>query len=401
MLSRECTEAVQDQIVVLSVFGTRPEAIKMAPVIKELESRNSFFLHKTVVTAQHREMLDQVLEHFSMTPAYDLDLMTMHQSLTDTCTRVIKGLEPILRKEDPDLVLVHGDTLTTFSSALACFFHKVKVGHVEAGLRSKRKFEPFPEEMNRRLTGAVADLHFAPTMTARQNLIGERVNPEDIFVTGNTVVDALYQTVSSEYAFSSAELPSLVQMGERLILVDVHRRENFGQTVRDVCRVIKDLACTRKDIRVLFSVHKNPEVSEVAYRTLDEVSRVHLFEPLSYPDWSNLLGRAHFVVTDSGGIQEEAPALGTPVLLVRNTTERPEAVAARTVMLVGTQYDTIREGIERLLDDDGLRQEMACAKSPYGDGLASGRIADAILYAMGRRVNRPVDFEPSRPSSDR
>lgn len=386
-----------DRIVVLSVFGTRPEAIKMAPVVKELESRSDFFLHKTVVTAQHREMLDQVLEHFGIVPAYDLDLMTPRQSLTDTCTRVLSGLEGILRSEKPDLVLVHGDTITTFASALACFFQRIRVGHVEAGLRSGRKYEPFPEEMNRRLTAAVTDLHFAPTPTAKGNLLREGIAEENIYVTGNTVIDALYRTVSDRYPFSFDEIARFLHGKERLILVDVHRRENFGQTVKDVCLAVKDVALSRRDVRILFSVHRNPEVSTVAHEILDGVERAHLFPPLSYPDWSNLLARAYLVVTDSGGIQEEAPALGTPVLLVRNATERPEALAACTVMLIGTSYDKIRSGIERLLDDEECYRKMARSKNPYGDGHASERIAEAILYAAGRSSERPPDYEPLVP----
>ncbi|HHY37744.1 MAG TPA: UDP-N-acetylglucosamine 2-epimerase (non-hydrolyzing) [Clostridia bacterium] len=366
----------------------------MAPVVKELESRSDFFLHKTVVTAQHREMLDQVLEHFGIVPAYDLNLMTPRQSLTDTCTRVLVGLEGILKSERPDLILVHGDTITTFAAALAGFFQKTKVGHVEAGLRSGKKYEPFPEEMNRRLTAAVTDLHFAPTPTAKKNLLMEGIKEEDIFVTGNTVIDALYRTVSDGYTFSSAEIARLLHEKERLILVDVHRRENFGQTVRDVCRAVKDVVLSRDDVRILFSVHKNPEISTVAHEILSGVERIHLFSPLSYPDWSNLLARAYFVVTDSGGIQEEAPALGTPVLVVRNATERPEALLACTVMLIGTSYERIRSGIERLLDDDRLYRKMACSKNPYGDGHAAERIAEAILYATGRRTERPPAYEP-------
>jgi UDP-N-acetylglucosamine 2-epimerase (non-hydrolysing) len=364
---------------VMVVFGTRPEAIKMAPVIRALRLKKSISC-QVVVTAQHREMLDQVLELFKIVPDFDLNLMKHGQTLTDITTRVLSGLGEILQRERPDLVLVHGDTTTTFVAALAAFYGQIPVGHVEAGLRTGNKYSPFPEEMNRALTSVLADLHFAPTETAKQNLLNEGVEPDKIFVTGNTVIDALLETVKAEYSFLDPEIQTILQQraAGRLILVTTHRRENLGEPMRQIYQALHSMLELFPDTYVIFPVHKNPQVRKVVTELLGSHPRVLLIEPMDYEPFVNLMGRSHLILTDSGGIQEEAPSLGKPVLVVRDTTERPEAVEAGTVSLVGTKYESVLKELKRLLSDRSAYQKMAMAANPYGDGQAAGRIADII-----------------------
>jgi UDP-N-acetylglucosamine 2-epimerase (non-hydrolysing) len=370
------------KIKIISVFGTRPEAIKMAPVVKALAAEPEFDA-KVVVTAQHREMLDQVLELFSIQPDYDLNIMAAGQSLTQITCRVLAGLGDVLAVERPQMVLVHGDTTTTFAAALAAFYQQVAVGHVEAGLRTGVKYFPYPEEMNRCLTGVLADLHFAPTEMARTNLIREGVSPKQIQVTGNTAIDALFLTVKEEYSFSHPELKTWDWDRYRILVVEAHRRENWGQPLENICRAVAEIAASHPDIAVIFPVHLNPKVQEPVRRILGNSPRVHLLEPLSYADFANLMARAHLIISDSGGIQEEAPSLGRPVLVLRDVTERPEAVAAGTVKVVGTEADKVVAAAEELLTDNKAYNKMAQATNPYGDGEAARRIVDGLKYHLG------------------
>ncbi len=358
---------------VMLVFGTRPEAIKMAPVVKALEAREGVE-PIVVVTAQHREMLDQVLELFQIVPDHDLDLMRPRQTLEEMTARILNAMRRVLEKEQPDLVLVHGDTTTTFAASLAAFYQQIPVGHVEAGLRTYQKYAPFPEEMNRQLTGVLADFHFAPTDQAAENLRREH-KQTPIIVTGNTVIDALKTTVSSDY--THPVLTDLEASGRKLILLTVHRRENHLQ-LSHIFDAIERLAETHADIEIVYPVHPNPIVLEAAEQ-LKHHPRVHLIDPLDVFDFHNLAARATFILTDSGGIQEEAPSLGVPVLVLRETTERPEGVAAGTLKLVGTNPERIFEMSHRLLTDEEMYQGMAQAANPYGDGHAAERIVDAIM----------------------
>ncbi len=378
---------------VMTVFGTRPEAIKMAPLIKELE-KNKEIDCRVAVTAQHREMLDQVLSLFGITPQYDLDIMRRGQDLFDITGRALEGLKGVLAAEKPDLVLVHGDTTTTFAASLAAFYLQIPVGHVEAGLRTRHKYSPFPEEMNRRLTGALADLHFAPTARARANLLAEGVPADAIFVTGNTVIDALYATVTPGYRFLDPVLASIDFDSCRVLLVTTHRRENLGEPMREIYRALRDVLESYPDVRVVFPVHKNPAVRRVVEEELGGLSGVCLTEPLEYEPFANLIKKCYLVLSDSGGLQEEAPSLGVPVLVLRDTTERPEAVEAGTVRLVGTSRAQVASAVKSLLDDPALYQRMASAVNPYGDGKASPRIVQAILYYFGSVSERPADFAP-------
>lgn len=362
-------------IKVISVFGTRPEAIKMAPLVKKL-SQEPDILSKVVVTAQHREMLDQVLELFEIKPDYDLDIMKQRQTLTGVTVRVLSGLEEIIQAEKPHMVLVHGDTTTTFSSALAAFYQQAAVGHVEAGLRTFNKYSPYPEEMNRRLTGAIADLHFAPTQTSMDNLLKENIPREKIIVTGNTVIDALLETASREYPLE--ELLPGVDWSKRILLLTAHRRENWGEPLENIFTAVKELIRDFPDTELIFPVHKNPRVSQLANKVLANTHRIHLIEPLDYLPFVALMNKSYLVLTDSGGMQEEAPSLGKPVLVLRETTERPEAVKAGTVKMVGTARDRIYKEGSELLENQLAYREMAHAVNPYGDGKASGRIAAAI-----------------------
>ncbi|MGE5373221.1 MAG: non-hydrolyzing UDP-N-acetylglucosamine 2-epimerase [Solirubrobacterales bacterium] len=361
---------------IMTIFGTRPEAIKMAPVIQKLSQVDAFRL-VVCVTAQHREMLDQVLELFTITPDHDLNIMKDKQDLFDIAQAVLGGLKPVMLAERPDLVLVHGDTSTTLLGALAAYYLQIPVGHVEAGLRTHNRYSPFPEEMNRTLVGPIASFHFAPTETARRNLLAENVSDDRIWVTGNTVIDALVQTVRPEYGFSEALRG--IDWDRRILLVTTHRRENLGDRMRSVYLALLDLLDQFEDTTVVFPVHMNPAVRSVAEEVLGAHPRAVLIPPLEYADFANLMARANLVLTDSGGLQEEAPALGKPVLVLRDTTERPEAVEAGTVRLVGTDRNAIVREAGRLLADQAAYDAMARAVNPYGDGHASERIRDILL----------------------
>jgi UDP-N-acetylglucosamine 2-epimerase (non-hydrolysing) len=378
---------------VTTVFGTRPEAIKMAPLIKQLNNYEDIRCF-VAVSAQHREMLDGVLELFRIMPDYDLDIMREGQTLSQITWRVLAGLGEVFRREQPDLVLVHGDTTTTFAASLAAFYEQIPVGHVEAGLRTGNKYSPYPEEMNRRLTGVIADWHFAPTETAKNNLLRENVDPAKIFVTGNTVIDALLDTVQDDLTF--AEEPELkkIDFDKRILLLTAHRRENLGEPMRDIFHALRRIVADFPDVELVFPIHKNPRVRWVAQEILGNEDRIHLIEPLDYQLFVNLMNKAHLVLTDSGGLQEEAPALGKPVLVLRDTTERPEAVAAGTVSLVGTRGDEVYRQTAALLTDYELYRKMAEAVNPYGDGKAAQRIVDAILYAYGLKDTAPESFQP-------
>ncbi len=382
------------KIKVMTVFGTRPEAIKMAPIVLELKKHEDKILPLVAVTAQHREMLDQVLALFSIVPDYDLDIMARGQTLFDITAKALLGLDRVLTHEKPDIVLVHGDTTTTFVGALASYYHQTAVGHVEAGLRTQDKYSPFPEEMNRKLTGALAELHFAPTMTAKKNLIMEGVNESRIFVTGNTVIDALKKTVKKDFHFSNELLDNLDHTRQRIILVTTHRRENLGERMHHVYKALKDLLQEFPDIEVVFPVHKNPKVREVVKEELGGLARIHLIDTLDYEPFANLMARSYLILTDSGGVQEEAPALGKPVLVLRDTTERPEALAAGTVRLVGTKRERIYEEAKQLLADEDAYCSMSNACNPYGDGKASRRIIQAIFYHAGFLHEKPDVFSP-------
>ena len=371
-------------IKVMSVFGTRPEAIKMAPLVRELERRESV-RSLVCVTAQHRQMLDQVLETFAITPDHDLNIMKRGQSLSDITTAALLGLQEVICAEKPDLVLVHGDTTTTFAGALAAFYQQTAIGHVEAGLRTGNKYSPYPEEMNRQMVDRMADLLFAPTALSRDNLLRENVPAEKIFVTGNTAIDAMATTVRPDYRHK--ELDRL-GAGERLILLTAHRRENLGGPMRRIFRAVRRIAEDFPDVTVVYPVHLNPLVREAAEEVLSGCARVRLIEPLEVCEFHNFQTRAALILTDSGGIQEEAPSLGKPVLVLRDTTERPEGIEAGTLKLVGTDEETIYTETARLLSDQAEYERMSRASNPYGDGHASERIADAIERWAQQREQR-------------
>lgn len=376
---------------VMLIFGTRPEAIKMCPVVKEI-AKDPDLKPIVCVTAQHREMLDQVLHLFQVQPDYDLNIMKDRQTLYDITSRVLTGLAPVLAEVKPDLVLVHGDTTTTFAGALAAYYAQIPVGHVEAGLRTNNKYNPFPEEMNRRLTGAICEWHFAPTKLAKENLLKENVATDRTVVTGNTVIDALKMTAKDNYVFDDKDLQKALQSGKRLIVMTTHRRENLGEPLRQVYKALKAVLATHEDTMVVFPVHKNPAVRSVVNEELAGLDRVILTEPLDYEPFANLMNHAYLILTDSGGIQEEAPSLGKPVLVVRNTTERPEAVTAGTVKLVGTDYAKVHDEMTKLLDDENYYRSMAEAVNPYGDGLASQRIVQKIRQIFGLSTDKLVEF---------
>ena len=381
------------KLKLMTVFGTRPEAIKMCPLVLEMRKYPEYIQPIVAVTAQHREMLDQVLDLFGIVPDYDLNIMTSGQTLYDVTTRALMGLKPVMEEAKPDMVLVHGDTTTTFAGALAAFYAQIPVGHVEAGLRTGNKYSPYPEEMNRKLTGAIADMHFAPTATSKGNLLKENVNPASIFITGNTVIDALQTTVHSAYHFADEDFNRVFATGHKLILMTTHRRENLGEPMRHVYRALKSVLETHENVEAIFPVHKNPKVREIVNQELGHLSRVHLIEPMDYEPFANLMAKVDIVLTDSGGIQEEAPALGKPVLVLRDTTERPEAVEAGTVKLVGTAYEDVLQETNRLLDDDEHYRSMAEAANPYGDGKACERIIKAILRKNGYSVENFSEFQ--------
>jgi len=360
------------------IFGTRPEAIKMAPVIKELEGSPGLDVF-VIVTAQHRELLDQVLDLFTITPDYDLDIMETEQSLEQITSKVIQGLDQILSNERPDMILVHGDTTTTFASALAGYYKQIPIGHVEAGLRTYNKYNPFPEEMNRRLSGVLAEFHFAPTEEAKGNLLQENVMKEKIFVTGNTVIDALLRTFDKDYEFVDPLIKDVDFKNKDIILLTAHRRENLGEALTEICEAVKKILIQKPQVEIIFPMHPNPKVRRTVRRLLEEESRIHLIEPLGYKEFVNLMGRVDIILTDSGGIQEEAPSLGKPVLVLRERTERPEAITAGTVQLVGHSQETIISKSLELLEDDKVYKRMAKKKNPYGDGKASKRIREALI----------------------
>lgn len=381
-----------EKLKLMTVFGTRPEAIKMCPLVLEMRKYPDYIQPIVAVTAQHREMLDQVLELFDIKPDYDLNIMASGQTLHDITTRALLGLKDVMEQAKPDMVLVHGDTTTTFAGALAAFYAQIPVGHVEAGLRTGNKYSPYPEEMNRKLTGAIADMHFAPTATSKANLLQENVDPASIMVTGNTVIDALQTTVKKGYAFADEEFNKIFERGNCLILMTTHRRENLGEPMRNVYKGLKSVLESHLDVEVIFPVHKNPKVREIVQQELGNLDRVHLIEPMDYEPFANLMAKVDIVLTDSGGIQEEAPALGKPVLVLRDTTERPEAVAAGTVKLVGTGYENVLRETSLLLDEPAHYQKMAEAANPYGDGKACERIIKGILQKKGYNVKILSEF---------
>ena len=363
---------------IITIFGTRPEAIKMAPLVKELEKREEID-SKVCVTAQHREMLDQVLNLFDITPDFDLNIMKTKQTLTGITNKVLEGLEEVFMEEKPDMILVHGDTTTTFAGALAAFYQQVKVGHVEAGLRTFNKYFPFPEEMNRKLTGSLADLHFAPTKGSKKNLLREGISDSDIYITGNTVIDAMKHTVEENYIFENDELNHIDFENKKVIMITAHRRENWGQGIENICEALNKIVEANEDVELVYLVHLNPVVKDVVTERLGGKDRVHLLPPLDTKETHNLMNKSFMVMTDSGGLQEEAPHLGKPVLVLRDVTERPEAVEAGTVKLVGTDIDIIVNEASKILNDENEYAKMSRAINPYGDGKASERIVNAIL----------------------
>ncbi len=380
-----------NKVKVMTVFGTRPEAIKMAPLALELAKRPEFEAI-CCVTAQHREMLDSVLDIFGLRPDYDLNVMEPRQTLSTITSKCLNGMDRVLEAAKPDLVLVHGDTSTTFAGALAAFYHKIPVGHVEAGLRTYDKWSPFPEEVNRKLVGAIADLHFCPTVSNRNNLAQENIT-NGVFLTGNTVIDALQTTVVKDFHFSDVDLNRLDYINQKVILVTCHRRENYGQPMTNIMTALRRVADTFPETELVYPVHLSPVVQEAAHKYLDNHPRIHLIAPLSVDEMHNLMARCHMVMTDSGGLQEEAPALGKPVLVLRRETERPEAVAAGTVRLAGVEEETIFQMAAQLLSNREEYDKMAHAANPYGDGRACCRIADAVAWHFGLRKTPPEEFE--------
>lgn len=376
---------------IITIFGTRPEAIKMAPLVKELEKREGIE-SKICVTAQHREMLDQVLELFDIKPDFDLNIMKTKQSLTGITNRILEGLETIFKEEKPDMILVHGDTTTTFSSALAAYYQQIKVGHVEAGLRTFDKYFPFPEEMNRKLTGAIADLHFSPTKGAKNNLLREGIDEKSIYITGNTVIDAMLHTVQDNYIFENKELNEIDFKNKKVIMITAHRRENWGEGISNICEALNEIVDKNKDVELVYLVHLNPIVKDMVYEKLGGKERVHLLNPLDTKETHNLMNKCFMVMTDSGGLQEEAPHLGKPVLVLRDVTERPEAVEYGTVKLVGTNKEKIIDEANILINSKEAYEKMSKAVNPYGDGKASERICDAIMKYLNLSKKEVEEF---------
>lgn len=379
-----------NKIKVMTVFGTRPEAIKMASLVLKLK-KDDRFNEVTVVSAQHREMLDQVLDIFKIKPDYDFNIMHKNQTLEEITSKVMTDLAKVIQKEKPDIVLVHGDTTTSFAAGLATFYEQATLGHVEAGLRTWNKYSPYPEEMNRQMTDDLADLYFAPTELSKSNLLKENHKKDNIFVTGNTAIDALEQTVQKDYHHAVMDD---ITPGNKVILVTMHRRENQGEPMKRVFKVMRQVIDSHPNVEIIYPVHLSPRVQEAAKEVLGGDPRIHLINPLDVVDFHNLAKRSYFIMTDSGGVQEEAPSLGKPVLVLRDTTERPEGVKAGTLKLVGTQVDKVREEMLKLLEDTQAYNKMANAKNPYGDGHASDRIMDAIYYYFDKENRqRPKDFE--------
>lgn len=376
-----------NKIKIMTIFGTRPEAIKMAPLVKAIEEDPRFESIVTV-TAQHRQMLDQVMNIFDLSADYDLNIMKDGQTLAGITSRVIKELDQIFEEAKPDIVLVHGDTTTTFSASIASFYHQIKIGHVEAGLRTWNKYSPFPEEMNRQLTDVLADIYFAPTEMSKKNLLNEKRNVSDIYVTGNTAIDAMKYTISDQYSHSL-----LTNIGDKkIILVTMHRRENLGNPMRNVFKAINRIVERFDDVHVVFPMHKNPIVRKTVKETLIDCDQIHLIEPLDVVDFQNFANHSYMIMSDSGGVQEEAPSLGKPVLVLRDTTERPEGIEAGTLRLVGTSEDKVFVSAKELLEDNDIYDQMSKASNPYGDGFASQRILDAIAYSFGLTNEKPPEF---------
>lgn len=373
------------KIKVMTVFGTRPEAIKMAPLVKELEKYPDKIESIVCVTAQHRQMLDQVLDIFDIKPDYDLNIMKERQTLVEIVAHSLEGLDKVMKEAKPDIVLVHGDTSTTFVGSLAAFYNQIAVGHVEAGLRTYDKYSPFPEEINRRITGVIADMHFAPTERNRQNLLRENTNDNDIFITGNTVIDALKTTVRDNYEFKDETLKAMPWDTKRVIVMTAHRRENLGEPLKNICIAVREIVEEFEDIEVVYPIHMNPAVREVAYEILGDLDRVKIIEPVNADELHNAIKKGFMVMTDSGGLQEEAPSLGKPVLVLRNETERPEAVEAGTVKIAGVNKEEIVALAKELLTDEKEYNKMAKAVNPYGDGFASKRIVEAIIERFNKQ----------------
>ncbi len=372
---------------IMTIFGTRPEAIKMAPLVLQLK-KDPELEPIVVVTAQHREMLDQVLDIFDITPDYDLDIMKAGQTLTEVTARVLTGLESVIQEAQPDMILVHGDTTTTFAGSLAALYNEVAIGHVEAGLRTWQKYSPFPEEMNRQMTGVLADLHFAPTAEAADNLLRENKPADRVVITGNTAIDALKTTVQEDYKSDIIE-----QTDEKIILLTAHRRENIGQPMHNIFRAVRRIVDEHDDVKVVYPMHKNPKVRDIAGLYLADHDRIELIEPLDVIDFHNFAARSHFILTDSGGVQEEAPSLGKPVIVLRDTTERPEGVKAGTLKLAGVEEEAIYNLTNELLTDASIYQEMSQASNPYGDGRTSERICDHIKYYFNLTESKPEPFK--------
>lgn len=368
-------------IKVLTIFGTRPEAIKMAPVVKELQSRKNEIKSIVCVTGQHREMLDQVLEIFNIKPDYDLNIMKNTQTLIDITTQTLRGMDNIIKKENPDIVLVHGDTTTTFAGALAAFYNKVAIGHVEAGLRTYNKYSPYPEEINRQIVSLISDLNFAPTDYSMKNLINEGKDKNKIYVTGNTAIDAMKTTIREDYNNEIIEWVG----DKKLILLTMHRRENLGQPMRDVFKAIKRILNENKNIKILYPIHLNPKIREIAKEILLDCKNLKIIEPLSVTDFHNIINKSYIILTDSGGIQEEATSLGKPVLVLRDTTERPEGIQSGNLKLIGTKEESVYESTKELLNNYDLYKKMTNSKNPYGDGLASKRIVNLIIDNLNKK----------------
>ena len=376
-----------NKIKVMTIFGTRPEAIKMAPLVKELEANSDKIESVVCVTAQHRQMLDQVLDIFDIKPDYDLNIMKDRQTLIEIVTRSLEGLDKVMKEAKPDIVLVHGDTSTTFVGSLAAFYNQIAVGHVEAGLRTYNKYFPFPEEINRRITGVIADMHFAPTKRNENNLLSEKVDPKDIYITGNTVIDALKTTVKDNYDFKDEQLKKMDWDNKKVIVMTAHRRENLGEPLKNICEAVRDIVLKHEDVEVVYPMHLNPAVRETASSILGGLDRVKLIDPVNADELHNAIKRGYLVLTDSGGLQEEAPSLGKPVLVLRNETERPEAIEAGTVEIAGVDKNVIFNMTDKLLTDKEAYDKMAKAVNPYGDGFASSRIVKAIIERFSDKLN--------------
>ena len=373
---------------IMTIFGTRPEAIKMAPLVSELKN-DPELQPIVVVTAQHREMLDSVLETFDITPDYDLNIMKQGQTLSEVTSRVLGGLESVIQEAKPDMILVHGDTTTTFAGSLAAFYNEVAIGHVDAGLRTWNKYSPFPEEMNRQMTGVLADLHFSPTDQSKHNLLQQNKKDESIVVTGNTAIDALSTTVSENY---ESEIINR-HKDKRIVLLTAHRRENIGKPMENICKAVRRIVEEHEDVVVVYPMHKNPKVRDIAGQLLSDHNRIELIEPLEVIDFHNFAANSHLILTDSGGVQEEAPSLGKPVLVLRDTTERPEGVEAGTLKLVGVEEEDVYNETKKLLNDQSSYESMSIAQNPYGDGLASKRICENIKYYFDILTEAPAPFK--------